>query len=71
MFLAWEHHRGDEAIVPGNVALRRTIIFTCLFAAMQMGGLTMAAYYLPAWFQAIQGVGPLDSGIRMLPTAIP
>jgi len=70
LFLAWERHRGDEAMIPGNVALRKTVIFTCLFAAMQMGGLTVASYYLPAWFQAIQGVGPLESGVRILPTAL-
>lgn len=70
LFVAWEWRRGDGAMIPGNVALRRAVAFTCLFASTQMGGLTVASYYLPAWFQGIQGVGPLQSGVRMLPTVI-
>ena len=70
LFVAWEWRKGDQAMIPGIVAVRRTVMFTCLFAFTQMGGLTVASYYLPAWFQAIQGVGPLQSGVRMLPTVI-
>lgn len=70
VFIAWEWHRGDQAVIPGKVVLRRTVLFTCIFAFTQMGGLTVATYYLPAWFQAIQGVGPLQSGVRILPTVI-
>lgn len=70
LFVAWEWRRGDRAMIPGNVVKRRTVVFTCLFASTHMGALTIASYYLPAWFQAVQGVGPLDSGIRMLPTVI-
>ena len=70
LFVGWEWRRGDEAMIPGNVALRRNVVFTCAFAFSQMGGLTVASYYLPAWFQGIQGVGPFQSGVRMLPTVI-
>ncbi|KXX76152.1 putative HC-toxin efflux carrier TOXA, partial [Madurella mycetomatis] len=70
LFVAWQWHRGDQAMIPGNVIKRRTVVFTCLFAFTHMGALTIASYYLPAWFQAIQGVGPLDSGVRILPTVI-
>ncbi|KAL2106344.1 hypothetical protein VUR80DRAFT_6873 [Thermomyces stellatus] len=70
LFIGWEWRRGDEAMIPGNVALRRNVVFTCVFAFSQMGGLTVASYYLPAWFQGIQGVGPLQSGVRMLPTVV-
>lgn len=70
VFVAWEWRRGDQAMIPGKVVMRRTVLFTCLFAFTQMGGLSVAAYYLPTWFQAIQGVGPLQSGVRILPTVI-
>ena len=70
LFVAWEWRQGDQAMIPGKLAMRRTVVFSCLFAAAQMGGLTVASYYLPAWFQAIQGVGPLQSGVRILPTVI-
>ncbi|KAK3376326.1 MFS transporter [Lasiosphaeria ovina] len=69
-FVAWEWQRGSQAMIPGTVVMRRSVVFVCLFASTQMGALTVAAYYLPAWFQAIQGVGPLQSGVRMLPTVV-
>ncbi|KAK3687919.1 putative MFS transporter [Podospora appendiculata] len=70
LFVAWEYRKGDAAMIPKSVAGRRTVIFTVLFAASHMGSLTIASYYLPEWFQAVQGVGPLQSGVRMLPTII-
>lgn len=70
LFVTWEWRKGDQAMIPGSVVLRRTVMFTCLFASMQMGGLLIASYYLPTWFQTIQGVNPLQSGVRMLPTII-
>ncbi|KAK4119453.1 MFS general substrate transporter [Parathielavia appendiculata] len=70
LFVAWEWRQGTQAMIPGKVVLRRTVVFTCLFAFTHMGALTIASYYLPAWFQVVQGVGPLDSGVRMLPTVI-
>lgn len=68
LLVAWEWRRGDGAMIPGAVVARRTVVFTCLFAFTHMGAVTIGSYYLPAWFQAVQGVGPLDSGVRMLPT---
>ncbi|KAL8348860.1 hypothetical protein RB601_002214 [Gaeumannomyces tritici] len=70
VFVGWEWSRAADAMIPGSVVGRRTVAFACLFASTQMGALTIASYYLPAWFQAVQGVNPLDSGIRMLPTVL-
>ncbi|KAL8383189.1 hypothetical protein RB595_006784 [Gaeumannomyces hyphopodioides] len=70
VFTGWEWSRAADAMIPGSVIGRRTVAFACLFASTQMGGLTISSYYLPAWFQAVQGVNPLDSGIRMLPTVL-
>lgn len=70
LFVAWEWRQGDTAMIPGSLAFRRTVLFTCLFAFLQMGGLFISPYYLPPWFQLVQGVGPLESGVRMLATVI-
>ncbi|KAG7290749.1 hypothetical protein NEMBOFW57_000752 [Staphylotrichum longicolle] len=53
LFVAWEWRKGDEAMIPGTVVMRRTVVFTCLFAFTHMGALTIASYYLPAWFQVV------------------
>ena len=70
LFAAWEWRRGDQAMIPAAVVLRRSVICTCLSAASQLGALTISSYYLPAWFQHVQGVSPLASGVRMLPTVL-
>jgi hypothetical protein len=71
LFIAWENWKGDGAMIPGSVVGRRTAICTILLAFCHIGSLTVTAYYLPEWFQAVQGVGPLQSGVRMLATVIP
>ncbi len=68
LFAAWEWRRGENAMIPPEVVARRTVSFAVLFAFCHMGSLTVAAYYLPQWFQVVQGVDPLQSGIRYLPT---
>lgn len=70
LFVAWEWYKGDDAMIPGRVTTRRTVVFTCLFVFFHMGSLTISTYYLPEWFQVVEGVDPLQSGVRMLPTVI-
>lgn len=70
LFVAWEWRKGDDAMIPGRVLTRRTVVFTCLFIFFHMGSLTLSSYYLPEWFQVVEGVDPLQSGVRMLPTVI-
>ena len=70
LFTVWEYHKGDDAMIPGSVAGRRTIICTTLFAFFHLGSITIATYYLPEWFQAVQGVDPLESGVRLLPSVL-
>lgn len=70
IFIAWEWYKGDDAMIPKRAVMRRTVVFTCLFAFCHMGSLSLAPYYLPEWFQVVEGVDPLESGVRMLPTVI-
>ncbi|KAK3349750.1 MFS transporter [Lasiosphaeria hispida] len=70
VFVAWQWRKGDGAMIPGNVAMRPTVIFIGMFAFCHMGSLTIAGFYLPEWFQVVEGVNPLESGVRMLPTVI-
>lgn len=67
MFTAWEYRKGEDAMIPGRVARRRTIICTTMFAFLHLGSITIATLYLPEWFQAVQAVGPQENGVRLLP----
>ncbi len=70
VFVGWQRFMGEYALIPGSVVRRRAVAVACVFAFCQMGGLAVMSYYLPEWFQAVQGVSPLDSGVRVLPSVV-
>jgi hypothetical protein len=70
LFCGWEWRVGDDALIPGIVVGRRQVMLACLFAFLQLGSLAVMSYYLPQWFQAVQGVSPLDSGVRVMPSVL-
>ena len=58
---------GDNATVPARVFLQRSIMAGFTFSNC-IGGVMLAfSYYMPIWFQAIDNVDALQSGIRTLP----
>ncbi|CAG8887906.1 unnamed protein product [Penicillium egyptiacum] len=66
LFVCWERYQGDTAMIPGNLLVRRTATFSVLFSFCHFGSLGIMNYYLPEWFQAVQGAAPLESGTRVL-----
>lgn len=70
LFGVWEWRMGEGAMIPPQVVGRRTVLFAVLFAFCHMGSLTVATYYLPLWFQAVEGVDVYQSGIRYSPTVV-
>ncbi|KAH8701042.1 putative MFS multidrug transporter [Talaromyces proteolyticus] len=61
----------DQAIMPPRIFMQRSItagfwVSLCLGAHMNL-----MVYYLPLWFQVIDGVSAVNSGIRLLPMMIP
>ncbi|KAK1471185.1 hypothetical protein CABS01_16447 [Colletotrichum abscissum] len=41
-----------------------------MFSFCHLGALSVSSYYLPEWFQAVQGATPFESGIRVLPSVM-
>ncbi|KAF2107005.1 major facilitator superfamily domain-containing protein [Lophiotrema nucula] len=68
-WLAWSHFRGKDTLIPLAVFKNRILSFSCLAGFMQWGGLLLVSYWLPVWFQVVQGSSPLSSGLKTLPTA--
>ncbi|ROW15221.1 hypothetical protein VPNG_03028 [Cytospora leucostoma] len=58
------------ATVPPRIFVQRSIM--AAFFAMFTAGATMmtTVYYLPIWFQAVEGVSAVQSGIRLLPLVV-
>jgi MFS family permease len=70
LFLGWQWHRANSALVPPRLFHHRTVMLAFGACLLGPGGVATIIYYLPIWFQAIQGVSPINSGIRYLPSVI-
>ncbi|CAD0083775.1 unnamed protein product [Aureobasidium vineae] len=66
-FIAYQAWRGDKAILPPRILRQRSIISASL-ANVGIGSvLVLYAFYLPIWFQVVQGKSPQKSGLSLLP----
>ena len=57
----------EQATVPPRIAKNRSVSASAFWSFCTTGSLTVIISYLPIWFQAIQGVSAVESGIRLLP----
>ncbi|CAD0110289.1 unnamed protein product, partial [Aureobasidium uvarum] len=66
-FIAYQAWRGDKATLPPRILRQRSIISASL-ANVGIGSvLVLYAFYLPIWFQVVQGKSPQKSGLSLLP----
>ncbi|KAA8641990.1 MDR family MFS transporter [Aspergillus tanneri] len=70
IFVIIQIWKPEQATLPPRIFLQRSIasgfwISSCLGAHMMV-----FVYYLPIWFQAIDGLSAVDSGIHLLPMVI-
>ncbi|KAJ0416240.1 MFS general substrate transporter [Aspergillus carlsbadensis] len=70
LFIAWEIHRGDTAMIPFRLLKARSITLSICFAFLVMGGYIVPVYYLPEWFQIVRGASPMRSGVMLLPSVL-
>lgn len=67
IFIWIEHLAGDDASMPLRIITQRTVGLATIYATLSGGSTTSMIYYLPLWFQAVQGVDAVESGIRTIP----
>ena len=60
----------EYATLPPRILKYRSVTTSTFFAFCISGSLTVVVYFLPVWFQAIQDVSAIESGIRVLPVII-
>ncbi|KAH8896316.1 MFS general substrate transporter [Thozetella sp. PMI_491] len=70
VFIMWSRRLGEDAIIPPSQVRQPLVATSCAVIALQGGSTTLVTYYLPVWFQAIQGATPTDGGVRLLPSMI-
>jgi hypothetical protein len=70
IFLGWENHRGDTAMIPLAMFKKRVVTAGCLVQLFLMGTMMISLYYLPIWFQAVVGTSPTISGVYLIPLVV-
>jgi len=66
MFIAWEFHRKDTAILPLRLFWNRTLTGTAIESFFLLLSVLVGTYYLPLWYQS-KGHSATRSGIDILP----
>ncbi|KAI0603276.1 MFS general substrate transporter [Biscogniauxia sp. FL1348] len=66
-FVGWEVLQGERAMVVPWLVRRRSVWVNGAYAFFFAGSYYAVIYYLPIYFQSVDGVSPTDSGIRNLP----
>lgn len=67
VFVSIQFKRGDRATVPPRILMIRSIGFGSIVSFGVGSAFLLLIFFLPIWFQAIQGVSATQSGIRNLP----
>ena len=70
LFLAWEYHQGDAAMVPWAMLGSGIIRAAAITNFFNYGVMLVADYYLAIYFQSVMDDTPLESGVHMLPTTL-
>ncbi|KAF4334007.1 major facilitator superfamily transporter [Fusarium beomiforme] len=66
-FAVWEYSQDDRAMLAPGLIRDRHIWTSSALALLLAGPYFLAIYYLPIYFQSIDGTSPTTSGIRNLP----
>ncbi|KAK8001079.1 SGE1 [Apiospora marii] len=65
-FGAWQFRAGDNGTVPPRLMRQRSIAAASV-ASLGFGSvLVIVTFYVPIWYQAIQGLSAVDAGVRMM-----
>ncbi|MCJ1309067.1 hypothetical protein MMC25_002722 [Agyrium rufum] len=57
----------ENGMVPPRIISQRTIAACSVISLTNGAVLVIVSFYLPIWFQAIQGVSAANAGVRLLP----
>ncbi len=70
LFLAWEYHRGDTAMIPLSMLKTRIVWASTVTQFFLAACMLTLSYYMAIYFQAIKGVQPTLSGVYILPSIL-
>lgn len=71
VFLAWDLHKKDDALIPFSLVRRRTVWASALNYGFMMATMFSVSYFLPIYFQSVGNMNAIISGVNLLPTILP
>ena len=69
-FIILEWYQGERAMINPRILKQRTVWVSGMYAFCYAGAYFTLVYYLPIYFQSIDGTSPTTSGVRNLPLII-
>lgn len=69
-FMFIQFRAGENATVPIRILKQRSIASAVWFSFFNSGAMYTIVYYIPIWFQAIQGLDAITSGIHTIPLVL-
>ncbi|KAL2195381.1 major facilitator superfamily domain-containing protein [Corynascus similis CBS 632.67] len=69
-YVAVEATLTSTSTVPGRIIRQRSVASALWSTVCINSANYLFIYFLPVWFQAVRGVSPVDSGIRLLPVML-
>ncbi|KAJ0107115.1 hypothetical protein J7T55_014643 [Diaporthe amygdali] len=70
IFIVWERYMGERAMIPFSVIGQTVVWCSCVFFASLLAAIVFRTFYLPIFFQSVQGDSALMSGVKMLPSIV-
>ncbi|KAH6651487.1 major facilitator superfamily domain-containing protein [Truncatella angustata] len=70
VFAYSQHVNADVAMIPFRIIKQRSVIAGFWYILCVSSALVVMTYFLPLWFQTVQGATPTQSGLRLLPMLI-
>ncbi|KAI0157178.1 major facilitator superfamily transporter [Hypoxylon sp. FL1284] len=69
-FCAWEWFQQERAMIVPRLMKQRSILLPSLNTMFFAGSYFVVVYYLPVYFQSIDGLSPIGSGVHNIPLII-
>ncbi|KAK5049437.1 hypothetical protein LTR84_004366 [Exophiala bonariae] len=70
LFIYIERHIAKEPFAPGHIIFDRSLFASYLCCFFSFGAWLAVLYYLPLFYQAVDGYGATESAVRLLPAIV-
>lgn len=71
VWFLWNRHKGVDALLPHSMISRRAVWIAVLYQSFVMSAMLGAVFFLPLYFQSINGANAMLSGVYLLPMILP